>query len=191
MPRRKSYLGQTFGKLNIIDEWYEKRYGQTACKCTAKCTCGDVRTYFRGHIVNGSSSRCVGCQAARQRNPEKRYGTYTYSQWMKHTHGDRVSAWDDYEAFLNDVGEIPPDKRIDKRRTGRPYGRSNFRLIDRNKSSRGLVKSIDVRGNEYTMFECAKLLGVTRQRVNQLLKKGTLADRVSEAIRERQTSTGH
>lgn len=184
--RRKSYIGQKFGKLTITGEhWIRLANGATTCQCVARCECGVVYSYLRGNVVGGATMQCRECKNAAMRVTEqlrKRASNPIYYQWRKHVKGACVKRWESFENFVADIGGIPNGCRIDCADIAKPIGPDNYVWTNRKCWTRSQIASIAVNGERYTLVDCGEILGVSRQRVHQLRNCGRLPARIKEAL---------
>lgn len=113
--------GQTYGKLFVVERAATKNR-QAHWVCT--CECGTVVIRAGGHLSDSSSCGCGRIKHGMN-------GTPTYNSWdsMKqrctrpsyhgyHNYGGRgisyCPRWDSFENFLEDMGERPEGKTLDR-----------------------------------------------------------------------------
>lgn len=134
------------------------------------CECGKYIVCQVGNVVSGASSSC-GClqrelQSARATKHGKRH-TKVYNVWVHIRdrcrnpnnsdyayYGERGitvdSAWDDFTAFYNDMGDPPsPAHSIDRRDNNKGYGPGNCRWVlqvtqNRNKRNSRMLTAFGV-----------------------------------------------
>ena len=123
-------IGTQFGRLTLIDK---VRNGNKT-KWLVRCECGNEKLVQGYDVIKGKTRSC-GC--LRQENTGEMFRTHglhgsrTYNIWKGVRHrinnpncfdykdyGGRgitiCERWDDYENFLSDLGECPPDYSIER-----------------------------------------------------------------------------
>ncbi len=121
--------GQVFGRLTVIERAANSRHGQARWLC--RCQCGKSKVVFGTNLRRGriQSCRCLQHERARDTSAVHGYcGTTEFHVWRGivrrctdpksidyDTHGGIGirCLWDDYQAFLDDMGERPsPQHRL-------------------------------------------------------------------------------
>ncbi len=132
MGKSINLIHQTFGRLIVIAYMGKDKYNNTMWLC--RCECNN-ETILRGAILRCGHTRSCGCLARDQtiiRNTKHGYyNTKTYNSWrcmIKRCYdvnnpsyknyggrGIRVcKIWMKFEGFLQDMGERPPEKTLDR-----------------------------------------------------------------------------
>lgn len=179
MARKKheTKVGQRYGSLLVTSEpfhrWSEAE-GQNKRFVTCECECGDVRAYHLNNITNGYSTRCKKCANRRVADASRTHGlhaTRTYRIWyrLRSRKCGTVPQWDNFEVFLSDVGgQIPDGQFLNTIDARKPIGPGNYEISG---SREGNSKKCAEKLAGIPSAQVAKLLGVSRQRVFQLLKR--------------------
>lgn len=179
MARKKheTKVGQRYGSLLVTSEpfhrWSEAE-GQNKRYVTCECDCGDIRAYHLNNVTSGYSTRCKKCANRRVAEANRTHGMYatrTYKIWgnLRHRRWGAVPQWADFDAFLKDIGgPIPDGQFLNVLDARKPIGPGNYELSSRRENH---SKKYAERLSGIPATKVAKLLGVSRQRVFQLLKR--------------------
>lgn len=193
MPKHKHppvQIGDTFGKLVVVEKDSSIRPGRPNARWWVRCTCGDVvsvlqynlRPNKRGHI-SGSCGK-AGCRTATRHGHGRRgkERTPTYQAWdsmvqrctnaLSRTYpwyGGRgigiCARWRVFENFLQDMGERPGKSlSLDRIDTNGDYEPGNCRWATRRQQQGNLrsnvVLSFD--GKAMHLADWARLTGIKR-----------------------------
>lgn len=137
--RRKAstYIGETFGRLTILDVKRENR----RTYAIVKCSCGNVKDTRLDGLQSGAVVSC-GCHSLEQTTALNRshgmYKTPTYRSWskMKRRCNDKEyeeyyadvnydKSWESFEDFLKDMGERPDGCTLDRVDNSKGYFKEN------------------------------------------------------------------
>ena len=114
--------GLTFGELTVIG-----RHGSTSpVKWDCQCSCGKALVVHGKNLKTGNSTSC-GCMRTGKRtmsNLENIRSHKSYPTWQR-TSGDRVSRWDNFLVFLEDMGDKPKGAQLLKTDPLEPHGPEN------------------------------------------------------------------
>lgn len=143
-----------------------------------ECICPLCGTHF---VIRGACRHDVqSCGCSRLANPDA-----DRRNWLKKVHENVIvkdcdSDWDDFELFYVDVPkELTQGSLILKQYVHLPYSKHNFRIYHPSIRTTHHCKTFMVDGEPITSVEIADLLGVTRQRVHQLMQHPeTLKERI-------------
>lgn len=185
-PNRKGLTGQTFGSLTALRPApSRKQYGTTVGYWRCRCICGTELEVQTGNLLSGNSKSC-GCG-----DLERKLGN-TYAQSHGHCTGDYRSPtwiswwsmrrrcreragyadrgitvdprWEDFEAFLADMGERPKGHTLDRIDNDGPYSPSNCRWATGKTqgNNRRNNRFITYQGRTQTIAEWAREVGLSR-----------------------------
>lgn len=129
--------GLKFGKLSIIDLIGKNKHGKYLYSC--KCDCGKQKLILGESLVSGNTKSC-GCFS---KNLKHGYSeTPTYKSWTSmiqrcnNPNNDRYKDWGErgitvcerwlkFENFLEDMGERPKNKTLDRTNNDLGYFKEN------------------------------------------------------------------
>jgi hypothetical protein len=138
--RRKHKLeGRTIGSWEVIEFLGSPFY---LCKCLK---CGCLKRVRTQSLTEGTSNQCQSCerqQPTKHGHARANQSTATYNSWMAMRHrclnpndpfysdyggrGIKICArWNDFAAFLADMGERPKGKTLHRKKTDGDYEPSN------------------------------------------------------------------
>lgn len=137
--KRSELSGKTFGKLRVL-ELSHLRTNRTYWKCV--CECGKETIVSANHLQTGNTKSC-GCLTEKHGH-YKWHKSPTYYSWNSmiqrctnpnnekwHLYGGRgitvCERWKDFRNFLEDMGERPKGKTIDRRDSNGNYEPNNCR----------------------------------------------------------------
>lgn len=187
MPARRELDGQVFGLWTVLK--YHGSSGQGAM-WLCRCECGTERPTYASSLVTGRSLSC-GC--ARPGNIKHGHNagagqSPTYKSWRNmlarcgnpkhaayHVYGGRGIAvcaeWHSFVQFLEDMGERPKGKTLDRIDNNKGYSKANCRWLTMREqcSNRANNHRITHNGESHIISEWARLLGI---------KEGTIRARV-------------
>lgn len=162
-----------------------------------QCACGNECVIIQSRVVNGYTRSC-GCLASGNNRRHGQRGSRTYSSWSAMRDrclnpaskdfprwGGRgitvCDRWDDFEAFLTDMGERPAGMTIDRIDGERGYEPGNCRWatpLEQARNRRDLVV-VKTANGEIPLVDYAATLGITKGAAHLRLKRGTLEGVVS------------
>ena len=170
--------GTMFGLLSVVEE-VEKRGGHRYFKL--RCVCGGMAIVCYPNLRTGHTKSC-GCEKGLHRHGWA--GTPTHDIWIGmrtrcfnpndtsfHNYGGRgISVdprWDDFSAFLADMGERPPGMDLDRIDNDGNYEPGNCHWVTRSTNLRNTrrTRMVDLRGVRMSLTEAVEKLGIAYETV--------------------------
>lgn len=202
MPARKSLIGLKFGR------WTVTAYGgpgTSGATWVCVCECGTARRVNANGLTSGRSTSC-GCYAKELLASQATHGhqkggkhSPTFTVWRsmvrrcvspKHpsykNYGGRGIAvcerWKGFEAFLEDMGERPKGKTLDRIDNDGNYCKENCRWVSmkENSNNRRNNRLLTLHGKTHTVSEWAALTGLNESTIRVRLFRGATDE---EALR--------
>ena len=204
MPARKNLQGQVFGR------WTVKGYGGPGtCGATwyCRCECGTLRQVNANSLLSGASTSC-GCWAAEVLSARARKHGHitkeggqsrTYRAWRgmlrrcddpqhpsyKNYGAKGISVcerWRSFAAFLEDMGECPDGKTLDRVKSSEGYSKENCRWLTMKEqgNNRSNNRLLTLHGKTHTVSQWAALTGLNESTIRGRLFRG---DTDEEALR--------
>jgi hypothetical protein len=179
-----------FGRLLIIGK-AANRNGQPYALC--RCDCGKEKEIAMSSLRRGLTQSC-GCFRKEKGPANKRHGLHasrTYKAWLSMrqrccnpnnpaypNYGGRgitiAPAWDTFDQFLADMGEVPEGMTLERKDNDKGYGPDNCVWADRATQARNTRKcrQISHNGQTKTLGEWADEHGLNRATLAQRLDTG-------------------
>jgi len=192
MSKFVDLTGQKFGRLTVLKQNHKILSGNYAWLC--RCDCNKRIIVPNNNLKNGHTQSC-GCickEGIRLKHGHSRKGkvSKTYNIWsnMKRRcsnyknkrykdYGGRgikvCERWKKFENFLEDMGEIPKDKSLDRINNNGNYCPKNCKLSTIKEQNRNKRNNINITYNGKTqcLTDWAKELNINKQTVIQKLLK--------------------
>lgn len=194
MPARKNLTGCVFGRWSVVDY---AGPGQVGATWLCKCLCGTDRVVNAGSLLAGTSTSC-GCVSTEKlvgRNTTHGHNTKgqspTYRTWRAmlrrcndptHTSysnyggkGIKVcDEWKSFDRFLEDMGERPEGKTLDRIDGDGFYSKDNCRWMDMQEQANNRVNNhhLQFQGKSLTIAEWARELGINVSTIRVRLLRG-------------------
>lgn len=202
-------VGQKFGRL-LVKNFSHSRGGKRVWSCI--CDCGNQTEKITSELTGKKISSC-GCLRSEATSQRKRTHGYTrtptYVSWSsmkrrcnnpKHVHFYRYGGagvkvcdrWQNsFEAFLEDMGERPIGKTLDRIDNSLGYFKENCRWATRSEQNAnqhhpkkpGRGKKISFNGLEHTIKEWSEILEIPVPTLTKRLKKEPTIERAFEKRR--------
>ena len=202
MPARKDLTGKRFGR------WQVTVYGgpgTSGATWVCMCDCGTARRVNANALLSGSSTSC-GCVSKEQLASRVVHGhmrggkqSATFVVWRSmvrrcqnikhpsyHNYGGRgievCDRWQSFVAFLEDMGERPFGKTLDRIDNDGNYCKENCRWISmkENSNNRRNNRLLTLHGKTHTVAQWAALTGLNENTIRGRLFRG---DSDEEALR--------
>lgn len=204
-PRRANLVGQTFGRLTVLEFAGINHKGGATWHC--RCACGGHSTPSTGSLRDGNSTSC-GCIAKEKRRAaghlmstttEYRIWTLMRSRCTNprtpnfHRYGGRgitvCEQWEDFRAFLRDMGPRPSlNHSLDRRNNDGPYAPENCRWATRAEQAANTSanRRFVVDGQPLILRDIAARAGINASTLYYRLKRGlTMDEALSRPLHER------
>lgn len=187
--------GQKFGRLSVLCRRGSSNDGKSLWEC--KCDCGNVGLYVGKRLKSGNTKSC-GClssETTAKRNVESAThgmaNTITYNTWdsmkqrclnedsegYRHYGGRGISVcdrWMTFQNFIDDMGERPSGKTIDRIDVNGNYEPGNCRWatpVEQGNNRRSNV-FIEFNGLKLTATQWAEKIGIGSKTIMYRLKNG-------------------
>jgi hypothetical protein len=194
MPVLKNLVGCIFGRWEVLE--YSGSSGQGA-KWLCRCECGTEKPVNASSLLSGRSESC-GCLMKEALSLRSIHGhirggkqSATYVVWRgmlrrcadaNHPSyanyggkGIRVcERWKSFEAFLDDMGERPEGKTLDRIDGNGGYSKDNCRWFTMREQANNRANNhlLTRRGETHTIAQWAELLGVKEGTIRSRLFRG-------------------
>ena len=176
--RFEDLTGKIFTKITILSHSHTTKYGAVYWNC--KCACGNEKIIRGTNLKSGVTKSC-GCYQKQAVTTHGMTHTKTFKTWetMKQRclnanapdyprYGGRgvdvCKRWQNsFKNFLNDMGERPPNKTLDRINVDSDYKPSNCRWATRSQQQRNKTTTprFKHKGENLTVSEWAKRSGLT------------------------------
>lgn len=190
MPRVLQLKGKRIGNLLVIER-EENRGGISYWLC--ECDCGK-RISVRGYYLNREQQTCcVSCAQFKHGKCESR----EYQSWREmkrrcnnkenENYGGRgityCERWEEFELFLEDMGERPEGTSLDRIDNNKGYYRENCRWATCKEqiNNRRITTRVEYNGREVGLGELVTLTGISYV---TLRKRYNAGDRGERLVRE-------
>jgi len=188
MPKALDLTGIRFGRLVAVKLASTGKRRKWECVCD----CGAISTPTSDNLRAGNTTACGGCRASSKTSFVPVHGasvakTPTYRTWLSMRR--RVATkpeyagvtidprWDDFRVFLEDMGERPVGKTIDRVDNSAGYSRQNCRWASplQQTRNRRIAKTFTIDGQSRPIAEWAKQYGISYGAAYARIKRhGTL-----------------
>src|SRR5580765_442212 len=185
-------IGHRFERLVVVRKLDSDISGNSRWECA--CDCGATKQVLGSSLRYGSTKSC-GCLqrevAGKLRRKHGMYTTRTYSSWEHmrsrclnenndefFRYGGRgitvCERWNDFSAFLADMGPRPEGKTLDRIDGDGNYEPGNCRWATpaQQTGNRGICIFIEYNGRTQSITDWAKELGMQAQKLRWRLRRG-------------------
>jgi len=180
--RKRSLEGRVFGRWTVV-RFHQRRKSNDYYVC--RCACGTVRDVAVSNLTSGRSQGCSQCADFGKRT-DRKLDPRLYAYWRRRKQGKPWrAAWDDFATFYADVSPRT-DTFLVQRVPHLPIGPKNYcwRATRARPLSKGKARYLRASGRDYkkrasrindvysegaTCQQIADALGISRQRVDQIL----------------------
>lgn len=191
------FLDKKFSRLTVVSE--APRRGKRAM-VVCRCDCGNVKVYRRHHVVCGAIKSC-GCLAsevtAARNYKHGMSSTPTWNTWSSMrqrcedpNHDDYPSyggrgitvceRWSSFENFLEDMGEKPQGRSIDRIDNDAGYCKSNCRWATAIEQANNKTTSrwVTFGGRTQTLMQWARELVITHATLQERIARKWSEERI-------------
>jgi len=180
--------GKRFGRL-VTQRYVD--HGTWECLCD----CGKTSIVKTERLNNGHTKSC-GCLYATMRITHGGCKSKTYRVWLAmrqrcenpknsafHNYGGRgikvCDRWNDYAAFLADMGEAPPKKWVDRLDNERDYepGNCEWATVKKNQNNKRTNRVLEFDGRKQTIAQWAEEVGLVYRTLNNRINRGWSVER--------------
>ena len=209
---RKDMVGLVFGRLTV-NAFSHTHDSRAMWSCT--CVCGK-NTVVSGKLLRSGHTQSCGCLglevrvAATKKHGVSHANDRTYNCWKDmrkrcnnpasayyYRYGGRgirvCTAWDDYSAFLADMGPCPEGYSIERIDINRGYEPENCKWIPLNRQQRNTSKSryITAFGKTQLLVEWAEEYKLAAKNIAARIKLGwTLEKAITTPVRATKLRSG-
>jgi hypothetical protein len=178
LKKAADLAGQRFGKLTAIRLGGPNKPGRSKL-WICKCDCGGERTTSALLLKSGGTTSC-GC--ARRKHNLTAKPTPTFYSWrnmiarckypsaIAHAHYkkrgiDMCERWMEYENFVADMGERPPNTTIERKDNNRGYEPGNCRWATKREQANNRITNnrFKYQGKEYTLADLVRATGASKE----------------------------
>ena len=201
MPNLLDLTGTTIGRWSIIERDINSLKKDIRWLC--RCSCGTTKSVAGRGLRSGRSTSCGCFNLERRKTACLKHGgvtngkpTPTYSTWQAmrsrcratknvsfKNYGGRgifiTPRWDDYAAFLEDMGPRPKGLTLDRINNEDGYYKNNCRWATNAEqaSNRRNCHYVSFMGKKMTITQAAFLNNIRVTTVNRRLKRGWSLER--------------
>lgn len=171
-------LGETYGRLKVIERAPNKSVKDTNARWLCKCECGNECVVYGQDLQRGKQVSC-GCYNRERIQSHGMSRTHVNGVWRSmrdrctnpnnksyHNYGGRgitVDArWDSFKTFYEDMGERPENYTLERLDNNKGYSKENCKWVTmtdqlNNRRNNHLITH---NGVTHTMAEWSKITGI-------------------------------
>jgi hypothetical protein len=189
--RQQNLIGMKFGFLTVKDQ--VKKENRKGLFWLCSCDCGNITTPISTNSLIKLKTRSCGCYKIKRikeaNSTHKLTKTRTYvswrSMWARCTDSKRkdyeyyktktpIDRWKYFENFLQDMGERPANKSLDRIDNSKGYSKDNCRwsTSKEQQANRNTNIYIFINGEKYCMKEACSIFGTSYNRAKARVHRG-------------------
>jgi len=189
--RQQNLIGMKFGFLTVKDQI--KKENRKGLFWLCSCDCGNITTPISTNSLIKLKTRSCGCYKIKRikeaNSTHKLTKTRTYyswkSMWARCTDSKRkdyefyktkipVDRWKSFENFLEDMGERPANKSLDRIDNLKGYSKDNCRwaTLDQQQGNTSRNIYLDIDGKKYCMKEACRIFNTSYNRAKARVSRG-------------------
>ena len=189
MPAPRNYQGERFGNIFVIKEIEPT---DNVRQWLVSCDCGKKFVKSHKHVATAKSCGCARKEKVgniNRKHSKVKHELYSTWKGMRQrcsnknsmfykNYGGRgievCSRWNNFENFLNDMGERPKGKTIDRINNNGNYEPNNCRWASRSTQASNTRQSINItfKGVTKSASDWSRSIGGSHLLVSRRLKKG-------------------
>ncbi len=199
--KRDDLTGQQFDRLTVLSFSHKNDRGELYWNC--RCTCGAEKAVKAGVLRSGKARSC-GCLAREINTIHGMTKTRTFKSWesmwqrctnpnaksFEHYGGRGIKVcdrWRDFQAFLEDMGERPEGKSLDREASDGDYTPENCRWADKYQQQRNKrdTSQIVYGGVTQSYAAWAEQTGLASETISRRIRSGwSVADALTRPSRK-------
>lgn len=183
---KNDLTGLRFRKLVVLRYAHTNKHQYWVCLCD----CGQETTVASNHLKKANGTASCGCAIVDHGEAVRGRLTPTYRVWLsmrtrcanplakdyKHYGGRGITVcpeWDDYTVFLQDMGERPTGRSIDRIDNAKGYEPGNCRWATKLEQMRNtrVARWIEFNGKRQILSEWAREFGTNPGQVHYWINK--------------------
>lgn len=210
MSKLKSLVGQTFGRLTVIERAENDKRGSARWICRCSCPDKTICVVDRGHLISGNTKSCGCLRKEKTSKTQKTHGmsrTRIYGIWCDikdrcyntnnpayYRYGGKkcnprlmCEKWkDSFEAFYDDVSKLPhygeEGYSLERIDNTKGYSPENCKWATAKEQANNTMQNrLELyNGERYTIAELADITGINRGTLNTRINR--LGWNISKAI---------
>ena len=191
MELNEKYLGKKYGRLTIIEVWWDKEKKATMCKC--KCDCGNTHISYISKLTSGRVASC-GCQRGNKKH--NGHGSRLYRIWQamktrclnpnaanyRYYGGKGITVCDEwmnyapFEEWAKENG-YSDSLTIDRKDINKGYCPQNCEWVTmkhQNNHHKSNIYQIKMGGQTYSLRDFVDIIGESYSKIQTQLNRGKI-----------------
>ena len=191
MGLNEKYLGKKYGRLTIIEVWWDKEKKATMCKC--KCDCGNTHISYISKLTSGQVASC-GCQRGNKKH--NGHGSRLYRIWQamktrclnpnaanyRYYGGKGITVCDEwmnyapFEEWAKENG-YSDSLTIDRKDINKGYCPQNCEWVTmkhQNNHHKSNIYQIKMGGQTYSLRDFVDIIGESYSKIQTQLNRGKI-----------------